>query len=228
VLDHAGLSRARALVVTLPDEAACEVVVAAGRHQAPQLPIIARAATQEGVGQLHRLGAEDVILPELEGGLEIMRHTLMRLGFPSTDVDGYAEAVRRDRYDITVSTPDEQGAIDQLLHASRALGIAWFCVTEGSSLIDQPLAEVRLNTNRRSRIIAVLRDGQLIAHPEPGFRLRVNDLVSVIGESGASEGADGITGGSLFSSSGLDEALNRGMKPLKAGRIAEPDAPDSH
>ncbi len=33
VLDHAGLSRARALVVTLPDEAACEVVVAAGRCQ---------------------------------------------------------------------------------------------------------------------------------------------------------------------------------------------------
>jgi CPA2 family monovalent cation:H+ antiporter-2 len=229
VLDHAGLSRARALVVTLPDEAACEVVVAAGRHQAPRLPIIARAATQDGVGQLHRLGAQDVILPELEGGLEIMRHTLLQLGYPTTDVDTYAEAVRRDRYDITVSTADERGAVDQLLRASRALGIAWFCISEGSSLIDQPLSEVRLNTNRRSRIIAVLRDGQLIAHPEPGFRLRSNDLVSVIGESGASDGVDGSDGvaiGSLSSSIALEDVLNRPLKPLESENIAEPGHPE--
>jgi CPA2 family monovalent cation:H+ antiporter-2 len=205
------------------------VVVAAGRHQAPRLPIIARAATQDGVGQLHRLGAQDVILPELEGGLEIMRHTLLQLGYPTTDVDQYAEAVRRDRYDISVSTPDERGALDQLLRASRALGIAWFCISEGSSLIDQPLSEVRLNTNRRSRIIAVLRDGQLIAHPEPGFRLRSNDLVSVIGESGASEGVDGSDGvaiGSLSSSLALEDVLNRPLKPLEAENIAEPGHPE--
>jgi CPA2 family monovalent cation:H+ antiporter-2 len=164
----------------------------------------------------------------LEGGLEIMRHTLIRLGFPFTDVDDYAEAVRRDRYDITVSTPNERGALDQLLHASRALGIAWFCLTEGSSLIDQPLSEVRLNTNRRSRIIAVLRDGQLIAHPEPGFRLRVNDLVSVIGEGGPSDGSDGIADGSLSSLMELDEALTRRVKPLEAENIAEPGSPNTH
>ena len=229
VLDHAGLSRARALVVTLPDEAACEVVVAAGRRQAPQLPIIARAATQHGVEQLQQLGAQDVILPELEGGLEIMRHTLLQLGYPTTDVDTYAEAVRRDRYDITVSTPDERGALDQLLRASRALGIAWFCISEGSSLIDQPLSEVRLNTNRRSRIIAVLRDGQLIAHPEPGFRLRSNDLVSVIGESGASDGVDGSDGvaiGSLPSSIPLEDVLSRQLIPLESENIAEPNPPE--
>ena len=229
VLDHAGLSRARALVVTLPDETACEVVVAAGRRQAPQLPIIARAATQHGVEQLQQLGAQDVILPELEGGLEIMRHTLLQLGYPTTYVDSYAEVVRRDRYDISVSTADERGALDQLLRASRALGIAWFCISEGSSLIDQPLSEVRLNTNRRSRIIAVLRDGQLIAHPEPGFRLRSNDLVSVIGESGASDGVDGSDGvaiGSLSSSNALADALNRQLKPLEAENIAEPGPPE--
>jgi K+:H+ antiporter len=222
VLDHAGLSRARALVVTLPDEAASEVVVAAGRHQAPQLPIIARAATQDGVERLFQLGAQDVILPELEGGLEIMRHTLLRLGFPFTEVEGYVEAVRRDRYDISVSTPSEQGALDQLLRASRALGIAWFCVSEGSSLIDQPLSEVRLNTNRRSRIIAVVRDGQLVAHPDPSFRLQANDLVSVIGQDGASSD---ISGYAPSTPGELDEASNQRMKLIAPEGVVGPDTP---
>ncbi|HEX6542172.1 MAG TPA: cation:proton antiporter [Ktedonobacterales bacterium] len=215
VLGHAALSRARALVVTLPDEAAAEVVVAAGRYQAPQLPIIARAATQAGVEQLRLLGAQDVILPELEGGLEIMRHTLIRLGFPFAEVDEYAEAVRRDRYDISVSTPREQSALDQLLHASQALGIAWFCIGEGSPLIGLPLSEVRLNTYKRARIIAVLRGEQLISHPDSDFRLRANDLVSVIGE----DYANGIT--SERAPNYLEEAPNRRVHMLESERAGE-------
>jgi TrkA-N domain. len=52
VLIHAGLERARALVVTLPDETATDMVVAAARKIAPNLPIIARAPTTKGVGRL--------------------------------------------------------------------------------------------------------------------------------------------------------------------------------
>ncbi|MGE5334795.1 MAG: NAD-binding protein, partial [Nitrososphaerota archaeon] len=119
VLDHAALSRARALVVTLPDEAAAEVVVAAGRAQNALMPIIARAATQGGIERLFQLGAQDVIHPELEGGLEIVRHTLMSLGFPFPEVDDYAEAVRRDRYDTSISTTTEQDALDRLMQTNN-------------------------------------------------------------------------------------------------------------
>ena len=217
VLDHAHLDRARALVVTLPDEAATEVVVAAGRDQNPQMPIIARAATQAGIEQLFQLGAQDVIHPELEGGLEIVRHTLMRLGYPFTEVDDYAEAVRRDRYDTSVSTPTEQDALDHLMQASNAPGIAWFCISAGSSLIDQPLSEVRLNTNRDARIIAVLRDGQLLPHPDPTFRLRVNDLVSVISNDTA--------GGDATSTDNVEPAL-RHLKeaPNLRAQLVESDS----
>ncbi|HMP42412.1 MAG TPA: cation:proton antiporter, partial [Roseiflexaceae bacterium] len=104
VLDHAGLGRARALVVTLPNEAAAEMVVAAGRQLAPELPIIARAATRSGVGRLTDLGAQDVIHPELEGGLEVLRHTLLALDYPPLDVQQYADAVRRDQYDPAINT----------------------------------------------------------------------------------------------------------------------------
>jgi monovalent cation:H+ antiporter-2, CPA2 family len=104
VLTHAGLQRARALVVAGPDEDASALVVTAARDLAPELPIIARAITVEGTKRLAQLGAQDVIHPELEGGLEIVRHTLLQLGFPLQEIYRYTDAVRRDHYDLQ-STP---------------------------------------------------------------------------------------------------------------------------
>ena len=79
------------------------------------MPIIVRAATQEGVHRLFALGAQHVIYPELEGGLEMMRETLTHLGYPEGNVEGYMDAVRRSHYDLSVSTDAEQGALERML-----------------------------------------------------------------------------------------------------------------
>ena len=214
VLDHAALGRARLLVVTLPDDAAAEVIVAAGRIQNKRLPIIARAATQAGIGRLFQLGAVDVIQPELEGGLEIVRHTLIRLGYPDAEVDDYADAVRHDRYDISVSTATEQDALDRLTQASQQPGVAWFCIGARSPLVGRAIADAQLNNHSGGRIIAVLRDGQLTPHPDPDFRLQANDLVSILSDD-ASDGFDGVDGA---------DGAERGAHLLASDRIAEPDA----
>jgi CPA2 family monovalent cation:H+ antiporter-2 len=117
VLNHVGLDHARALVVTLPDEAATEMVVSAARVLAPDLPIIARAATHSGVRRLAEIGAQDVIHPELEGGLEVVRHTLLALGFPALEVQHYTDAVRHDQYDTTISSAAERQSLDLLRNA---------------------------------------------------------------------------------------------------------------
>ena len=103
------------VVVTLPEDAAAAIVVAAAHEEAPGVPIIARAASQEGVQRLISLGAEQVIFPELEGGLEIMQKTLTRLGYPVSDAQGYTDAVRSSRYDLSGSTEAEQQALEQML-----------------------------------------------------------------------------------------------------------------
>ncbi len=199
VLDHAALDRARALVVTLPDEAAAEVIVASAHDQAPELPIVVRAATQAGVERLLRLGAQEVIHPELEGGLEILRHTLARLGFPSSEVEDYANAVRRQRYDISLSSPDEREALEQLRHVPLALDTEWFRVEEHSPLVGRPLAAIHLDSARQARVIAVLRAGQLLPRLDASVRLRACDLVGILRvvEDGAERTGQAITTGEV-------------------------------
>lgn len=101
VLMHAVLERARVLVVTVPEEAAAEVIVTAARKQTPDLPIVVRAATESGIKRLAMLGADHVVHPELEGGLQIVRRTLLQLGFPLSKVQEFEDVVRSESYDLS-------------------------------------------------------------------------------------------------------------------------------
>lgn len=182
VLTFAGLQRARALVVTLPNEAAAEMVVAAGRQLAPELPIIARSATRIGIQRLAALGAHDVIHPELEGGLEIVRHTLLALNYPLLEVQQYTDAVRRDQYDLSSKSAAEHRVLDQLVRAVRGMEIAWIPISPQSSVLGQTIAEAHIRATTDASIIAILRNDQAIPNPKSALQFQEGDVVGIIGD----------------------------------------------
>ena len=182
VLAHAGLSRARLLVVTVPDEATTGVIVAAARDEAPDLPIIVRAATDAGVRRLALLGAQQVIHPELEGGLQIVRRTLLQLGFPLNKVQEYADAVRGDYYDSSINTEQERQLLHDLLSASENIGITWLRLEDDNPLVGQSLAKANLRAKAGASVVAIMRNRELITNPEPQTVLRANDLVGLVGD----------------------------------------------
>jgi monovalent cation:H+ antiporter-2, CPA2 family len=217
VLAHAGLEHARALVVTVPDETAAELVVAAARDRAPNLPIVARAATSAGVRRLSGRGAGEVIHPELEGGLEIVRHTLLALDYPMGQVQPYIDAVRRDAYDITVMSPDEQRTLDQLIATVRGMEIAWRTVPPGSRLIGQTLAETNLRARTSASIVAIVREGVVLPNPKSSTRFASGDLIGLIGDpEQITEAESVIAAGTLGDApSEQREALEPGDVPAR-------------
>lgn len=182
VLTHAELGRARALVVAGPDEDASALVVAAGRDLAPKLPIIARAATEEGTKRLMELGAQDVIHPELEGGLEIVRHTLLQLGFPLQEIYRYTDAVRHDHYNLQINTEEEHRLLQDLLDAASSIKIEWFRLSEGNPLVGQTLADANLRAKTGASVVAILRQRQLIPNPKSMTIFEAGDRVGFIGD----------------------------------------------
>ncbi|MCC7117113.1 MAG: cation:proton antiporter [Anaerolineales bacterium] len=182
ILIHAGLEKARALVVAGPNEPASELVVATAKQLAPKLPIIARAATEAGIAQLAQLGAQDVIHPELEGGLEIVRHTLLSLNFPVQEIIHYMDAVRDDHYDLQVNTAEEHRLLHDLIHATHNIEIVWLTVTPENPLIGQSIAAANLRSQTGASIVAILRDKQTIANPKSHTIFKAEDRVSFIGD----------------------------------------------
>lgn len=64
----AGISKARALLTTLPDDAQNLYVVLAAREQNPDLLLISRASDSNAVKKLRVAGARNVIMPDRVGG----------------------------------------------------------------------------------------------------------------------------------------------------------------
>ncbi|MBK9714403.1 MAG: cation:proton antiporter [Kouleothrix sp.] len=194
VLTHTGLNRARALIVTVPDEAAAELIVAAARDLAPSVPIIARAATTSGVRRLTEHGAQDVIHPEQEGGLEVVRHTLLALDYPLEQVQEYIDAVRHDSYDTSITSPEEQRSLDQLLATVRGVKIRWRTIPAGSPLVGRTLAEVDLRAQTGASIIALAHNGRLLANPKSSTVFVVGDSLGLIGDADSVAAAHRLIG----------------------------------
>jgi K+:H+ antiporter len=199
ILDHAGLSRARALVVTIPDDPAAGLAVAAARKIAPSLPIVARASEAAGVGELVKLGADDVIHPELEGGLELLRYTLLHVGFPLREVQRYAQVVRRESYATEAHSDAEHEALHALVDAARNLDITWVRVAEHGPAAGRTLAEVDLRARTGASVVALYRDGSLVPSPTPDFKLAPGDRLGLIGDPAHVEAAEKLVSGTAAS-----------------------------
>ena len=181
ILKHAGLNHARALVVTVPDDTAASIIVATARRQCPTVPIIARAGSQQSAKRLAKLGATEIVLPEVEGGIQIMRQTLLLLDFPVREVHLYTEAIRRQQLEHTDVRDERVRVLDQLMHAARDLEIGWVTLREDSALAGQSLADAQLRARTGASVVALARDGELASNPDPATTLQAGDHLAVIG-----------------------------------------------
>jgi CPA2 family monovalent cation:H+ antiporter-2 len=80
VLEHAHVERARLLAVLMPDRTATEQATRVSRGLNPRLDIVARASSVGDLERLRAAGATEVVQPEFEAGVEVIRHTLRRFG----------------------------------------------------------------------------------------------------------------------------------------------------
>lgn len=98
VLKMAGLEGARLVVLAVPDESTTLLVLTNVRKLNPTVPIIVRARAASEMPILLSLGANEIIVPEYEGGLEVMRRSLVILGFDEDEVTYLSNAVRDIEY----------------------------------------------------------------------------------------------------------------------------------
>ena len=95
VMEQAGLGHAAVLAVAVPDPIAARTIVDLARRSHPRLPIVARAHSRAERAVLRRLGADEVVVGELELGLEMTRFTMRRLGVSSTEAQALVQGLRR-------------------------------------------------------------------------------------------------------------------------------------
>ncbi|GAB2181996.1 monovalent cation:proton antiporter family protein [Denitratisoma sp. agr-D3] len=98
ILKAAGIDRARAVVITYPDQSSIEQVLRVVRQQRPDIPVVVRTQDESSVPRLKAAGATEVVPEVLEGSLMIAAETLSQLGIPTEQALMRVRAIRAERY----------------------------------------------------------------------------------------------------------------------------------
>jgi CPA2 family monovalent cation:H+ antiporter-2 len=99
VLHRVGIERARVLAVAISDPAGAEAAVRIGRERNPRLRIVARSVNWEQLHRLREMGADEVVQPEFEAGLELMRYVVQSFGVDQRQAGAMVQHRRESYYE---------------------------------------------------------------------------------------------------------------------------------
>ncbi|WP_137936662.1 monovalent cation:proton antiporter family protein [Chitinivorax sp. B] len=179
VLMAAGLSRARAVVVTFADTHMAMRILSHVQALRPDVPIIVRTLDETDVDKLKEAGAVEVVSEVMEGSLMLASHTLMMLGTPLSRVLARIRQVREERYDLfrgffhgatdNLGDPNEQA--QPRLHSVM--------ITDTATAIGKKLGELQLDD--LVEIKTIKRRNVRSLKPTPDLEILVGDVLVLLG-----------------------------------------------
>lgn len=105
ILIRAGIERAQALVVTIPDPAASRQIVAQAKGLNPEIHVLVRTRYASEIGPLHRLGAEHAVADEFEASMELAGRLMILYGMDLESIEERKELIRQENYRLLKEGP---------------------------------------------------------------------------------------------------------------------------
>ncbi len=98
ILHAAAIERARILLLTTPEPNTIRLSVERARRLNPRVVVIARAVRAHQLAEFRAFGADAVIQPEFEGGVELVRQALVRYPYDETATSRLVSEARNEFY----------------------------------------------------------------------------------------------------------------------------------
>lgn len=183
ILAHAHLGVARVLVIAGGGDAAAEAIAYEARLFAPGLHIVTRAEDEDGLKALAAAGANEVVRPELEGGIELMRHTLIDLGYTPRQIQDYANELRASGYEALGDNAQgaRRRAFERLVASLSEVELEWVLVGEASTAAGSTLADLDLRAKTGVNAVALRRGGEVTLFLDARTELHKGDKVGLVG-----------------------------------------------
>ncbi len=179
-LGHAGLARAKALVVLINDPAAAERVANTAKRVAPSVPVLVRARYFGQRERLLGLGADDVVTEELESTVEVIARLLRWLETPRNVIDQCVSKVRAQTQVSERSLVVPRPTLGQRGELAD-LKIESVLISDGAPSVGRSALELDLRARTGALIVAIRRGDTLLEQPDPRLQLETGDILYLVG-----------------------------------------------
>jgi CPA2 family monovalent cation:H+ antiporter-2 len=179
VLEHAGIARARVLVVAISDAAATRGVVDVARRLNPRMHVLVRTRFVQEVPALYDLGASEVIPEEFETSVEIFARVLHRYLIPRERIEACVAEIRREGYEMLRGDVGRPLGVDDFLSGAALEVIE---VQPGSAVAGRTIAESALRADSGVTVLGIRRAQTFRPNPPASERFEPGDHVLLLGD----------------------------------------------
>lgn len=192
-LHHAHIEQARCAVIMINDAQANERVVEVIQRQAPSVPIVVRTHYLAAQDRLFALGAQRVVVEEVEGSVEVLSQVMRKLDIPRNVIEAEIKLARGATKATAqrATLPRNRWAETPALSALKVESVL---VSDDSRAAKRSLRELDLRASTGASVVAIQRDGRLQSHPGADSSLEPGDIVYFIGELDAVQAAARLLG----------------------------------
>jgi CPA2 family monovalent cation:H+ antiporter-2 len=181
VLEAAGVHTARLLLITVSAAIDVELIARQVQQSNSALHVVARAARRAQIDVLRGLGVHEVVQPEFEAGLEMVRQTLLHFGIAATEIERLSDTVRDELYQPFQNPHNDAALLNRLRHARQALEIEWFTLDANAQLVGRSIGDAAIRRQTGALIVSLLRDDTIYNNPAPEMVLTAGDSLAALG-----------------------------------------------
>jgi CPA2 family monovalent cation:H+ antiporter-2 len=187
----AGLSRAKAVVITYADTAASMRVLRQVEYLRPGMTVLVRTRDDADIAKLQAAGATEVIPELIEGSLMIASHVLLIMGVPMRKVVRRITTAREERYSLLRGY--FRGSADDDFGSNESWRLHAITLLPHSQAVGKTLGELDLE-NEGVSVQAVRRKTASADYVQlpltPELKLEANDILVISGNSEATDLAE--------------------------------------
>ncbi len=181
VLIGAKIEAALLLIITIPKIMIARDIITTARLYNKNLNIIVRADDLSQADDLFKMNIFEVVQPEFEASLEIIRQALLHLDVPLTTIYGFTDKIRRQN--IAAFRPEniQQSQLTYFKDAPFLLEMSWVEILEDSAVSGKSIDEMKIRTKTGVSVVGILRKSEFIPNPGVNFIFQPGDYIAIIG-----------------------------------------------
>jgi CPA2 family monovalent cation:H+ antiporter-2 len=181
IVEAAGLQHARLVVITTTNDNILPSMVGEIKNVRRDVPIVVRVEEVEDIDSLSSLTVDEIVQPQLEVGLEMVRQSLLSLNIDESRVFTLLGQLRAERYEPMKPKNHHPSGDPRLATTSKFLEFLWMEVNQESAFANVSLEDCRMRERFGISIVAVIRNGDYFPTPKPTFQIIPGDTLGMIG-----------------------------------------------
>ena len=180
VLEHVQIHKARVAVIAISNQPATSGIIENIRTASQSVFIIVRTRYVNEIESMLNQGADEVIPEEFETSIEIFTRVLYKYLVPKGEIDDFTNDVRHHNYEV-FRTPSNDSSVPTLdIPEINFAGIK--IEKDHGTYIGKSLKDSNLRGNTGINLVAIKRDGKTVTEITGNTKVKLGDIVYVVGK----------------------------------------------